>query len=324
MNMALARLLGMTYRQAAPGEGSGAGGAGSGAGAGAGAGTGAAAAVVPAAGAGTGEKPWYDTAVKDPEAKAWIESYKGAYPDVDSVVRKAYNLEKFVGAEKAGRGVIVPKPDATAEEWAAFNKQVFKVPEKPDGYAMPQGVDATVAEAVKADPMWGKFQTLAHKIGMPVSHFNEVLSFFMNESKGHNDTEYAKLEQQADAEVAALKNEWPGVEYDKNVELGRRAAASFVPHKSKEELTDIITKMEGALGTGMTLRLWAAIGKGMGEHEGVMGEGQGDTGGVMSPEAARVRIDALKKDAAWGAKYANGDADAVAEFTRLHKIAYPG
>ena len=105
---------------------------------------------------------WYDS-FQDVGVKDWLKSYNDAYPNPEAVAQKAYNLERFVGAEKSGRGVITPKKDAPAQEWQEFYRKVGGVPEKPDGYKLP--------EEFASDAMAANFREYAHKNAMPPMFF---------------------------------------------------------------------------------------------------------------------------------------------------------
>ena len=233
---------------------------------------------------GGGAAPWYD-GFKDPVVKDWLKAYGTAYPDPEAVAMKALNLEKFIGADKAGRGIIIPKADAKPEEWRAFYAKVGGVPEKVDGYKVP--------EAMAKDPFIAKFREHAHKIGMPVSHFDSMVSWIGTESAAFTDVETREFEQRATQEMEQVRTDW-GNEYDAKTEAGQRAARIFIPG-TPEEREEILTRMEGALGAKVTMNLWASIGAAISEHGYVAGD-TASTGG-MTPEAARVRIETLKKDA---------------------------
>lgn len=272
-----------------------------------------------AGGAGATES-WY-SGFKDPEVKGWMESLNGAYPDAESVATKAYHLEKFMGADKAGRGVILPKADAKPEEWQEFYKKVGGVPEKAEDYALPNTFKPEQVAELNADPMIASFREYAHKAGMPPAFFQAAMNWYAEQTAGATEKAFADFEAKSNAELEELKTEWAGVEYDKNVELGKRAAAQFLPHSNPEELADAVTRLEGAFGTKGAMKLLANIGKAMSEDSFVAGEG---TGGnlTMSPAAARVRIDALKRDSGFTAKLTSGDAQAMQEWNTLHKVAF--
>ena len=214
------------------------------------------------------------------------------------------------------------KPDAKPEEWQAFYKKIGSVPEDPTGYKIPADIAPEIASQLADDPMMKAFREHAHTIGMPPMFFESAVKWYIDQSAGGEEAMIADFTKKSEADLMSLKTEWPGVEYDKNVELGRRAAREFLPHENDDEFTEKMSRIEGALGTKETMKLWAAIGGSIGEAGFVSGEGNGNVNGGMSPEAARVRIDSLKKDPAFAAKLLNNDADARAEWDRLHKTAY--
>lgn len=268
----------------------------------------------------TGVKPgttWFD-GFQNKDVKDWLGAFpKDAYPNAEAIATKAFSLEKFVGADKANRGIIIPKADAKPEEWRAYFAKAG-VPEKPEGYKLPNGYDK--------DPMMVGFRNHAHTLGVPTPLFNGIMEWYGGAVKKVEADETAAWEAQAEKEIQAVHTGW-SVNTDAMTEHGRRAARSFIPHENKEQLAEVLNKMEGALGTAFTMRFWANIGKQMGEHGFVMGEGGGDTGGGeggMTPEAARVKIRELKADPVWSKKYTAGDADAKAEFSKLNAIGYPG
>jgi len=291
--------LNVLMDEAPPGDGTGGGGGGG--------------------GDGGAAKPWFDT-FQDQGVKEWVASYKDAYPSPEAMALKAWNLEKFVGADKAGRGVIVPKPEAKPEEWQAFYKKVGGVPEKPDGYVVHS--DPKIAAELAADPLIVQFREQAHKMGMPPQFLKGAVEWYVGAMKGLQETQHAGLDQKAEADIAALHTEWQGTKYDENVELGRRAAKMFIPHDKPEQMQEILNKMEGALGTKFTLQMWASIGQGLSEH-GFVADPMNTGGGAMTPEGARLKINELKKDENWSKRFATGDVEAKKEWDLLHRVAYP-
>jgi hypothetical protein len=85
-----------------------------------------------------------------------------------------------------------------------------------------------------------------------------------------------------------------------------------------------LEKIEAALGTKGLMVFMHKLGTAFGEHAYVAGDGKVAGDGSMSPEAAKVRIAELDKDAAWNKAYLSGDADKKAEMSRLMAMAYPG
>lgn len=289
----------------AGGQGDNGGGAGGGQGAGSG-------------GGGQGGA-WFDT-FQDQGVKEWVASYKDAYPSPEAMALKAWNLEKFVGADKAGRGIIVPKPEAKPEEWQAFYKKVGGVPDKPEGYVVHS--DPKIAAELAADPLIVQFREQAHKMGMPPQFLKGAVEWYVGAMKGLRETQLASLEQTAEKDLADLHKEWQGTKYDESVELGRRAAKMFIPHENPQQMEEILNKMEGALGTKFTLKLWAAIGQGLSEH-GFVQDPLNTNSGAMTPEGARLKIRELKADQGFQKRFTSGDVESKKEWDMLHRIAYP-
>lgn len=264
--------------------------------------------------AGGGTDPWYHT-FQNKDVQEWVKSQNNAYPTPESMAEKAWNLEKFIGADKAGRGVVAPKADAKPEEWQAFYRKVGGVPEKADGYKVP--------EPLVKDPLAMKFREHAHKTGLPPMFFDSVMGFITAEGKTAQESSLAEFERRGKQEMTELQAEWAGPAWDQNMEHYRRGVKTFIPHENADQLEDIVTRMEGAIGTKLTMKIFAAVGSGIGEHAFHGGEGGGGSPTGMTPEGARVRIRELQADKEWGKAFANGDADKKAEWERLHKIGYP-
>ncbi len=256
---------------------------------------------------------WYD-GFKNPEVKEWVKAYNGAYPDPEALATKALHLERFVGADKAGRGIIVPKPDAKPEEWTEFYRKTGASTNLAD-YKIPEGYEKAPAIA--------KFREEAVKMGMPARMFDGVMNFIKTSAEASDQAELAQFEAQAERETNEIKSEW-GKDYDRKRELGRRAAQTFVEHTDAKDLETKLNMLEGALGTKGFYKLWAAIGEGIAEDRFIAGDGSGAMSGGMTPAGARVRIDELKRDQGFAAKLRANDTDAKAEWDRLHKIGYSG
>lgn len=304
----LAELLGRLYRAPENGDGGGNGGDGN------------KGAQPPGEGDKSGQPPagtWYDS-FKDAETKEWLKAYGTAYPDAESVARKARHLEQFVGADKAGRGIIVPKPDAKPEEWRAYYAKAG-LPEKPDGYKL--------SEALAKDPVMTRFRDHAHKIGVPAPLFDGVASFIEAEMKSATDAQTAEFQKRSDKEMADLETEW-GTNFDANTTIAQRAVKAFIPvppntppAEALKMRKDTMNKLEGALGTRFVMNFFKSIGEALGEHKFVDADGVVDTGG-MTVEAAKNEINLLKKDKEFGSKLMAKDAEATKKWGDLHRIAF--
>lgn len=254
---------------------------------------------------------WFD-GFKDAETKEWLKSYAGAYPDAESVARKALNLERFVGVEKSQRGVVVPKPDAKPEEWRTFWNSVG-ASDKPDGYKLP--------DTMKEDKQLIALRDHAHKTGMPVSQWEATVKWYEESSKAAATNEVAEFKKQSEAETNELRQLW-GADFDKYKAQGLRAAIAFLPGTKKEEKLQTLAYIEGALGTKATYQFFQAIGSKIGEHAFIGADGIVNNETGKTPEQAKTEIQTLKLDKEFGKKLLAGDAASKKTWDELHVIAF--
>jgi hypothetical protein len=252
---------------------------------------------------------WY-TGIKNEERRNWAQA-KG-WKDPEAVVDSAYNLEKLIGHDKAGRTVVLPGEDAKPEELAAFYKKMG-VPDTVDGYKLP------VPEGMPAE-FAGEAAKWMHESGIPPKQA-EKLAGRWNDYMAQQQAQLQEQQAvQSEQEFNKTMQSW-GKEADANIELGKRFAQQFIPAKTAQERQEIIGKIESAIGTAAMLHMFANAGKGLGEH---MAAGMGGSGGFgTSPGEAKGKIQSLLANKEWSTGYINGDKDKVAEMTRLQKAAYP-
>lgn len=263
---------------------------------------------VPAGGAANGE--WY-SAIADESTRTWVAA-KG-WKDPSALAESAFNLEKLIGHEKAGRTVVIPGADAKPEEIAAYRAKIG-VPANAADYKLPipdGGSQEFAGEAAK----W------FHETGIPpaqAQQLTEKWNAFQAQAT-QQATQAAVIK--ADQDFTRVVGQW-GAEADANLEAGKRAAAQFIPAKDSQERVSMMNKIEMAVGTETMLKMFAAIGKGLGEHKMAGADGGSGTFGVTQQQAQQ-RIAELKSDKAWTAAYIAGGAAQKAEFQRLHEIGYP-
>jgi hypothetical protein len=297
--------------------GAGAGGAGgdaaaaaaAAAAAGAGASGGAAGAGAAAGGAGAGGE-WYSSITDEP-TRTWVAA-KG-WKDPNGLAESAYNLEKLIGHEKAGRTVVIPGADAKPEEIAAYRAKIG-VPANAADYKLPVPEGGSAEFASEA-------ATWFHEAGVPPAQAQQLAEKWNAFSAKSTEAATQAAVVKADQDFTRVIGAW-GAEADANLEAGTRAARQFVPAANPQERQALMSKIELAIGTETMLKMFSAIGKGLGEHKMAGANGGSSTFGV-SPEQALQRISELKGDKAWTAAYTAGGAPQKAEFERLFKIAYP-
>lgn len=199
----------------------------------------------------------------------------------------------------------LPGDDATPEQMAEFYKALGR-PEKAEDYgiAAPDGVDGGFAKDAAA---W------MHEAGLNAKQANALAGKWNEYVAAQQAAAEQQFQVQAENDMATLQKEW-GQNYDRNIELARRAARGFGVDQPS------LDKIERAIGTKGLMSMFANIGQGLGEHS-FEGNGNANPFG-MTPEAARVRIQDLKADKAWRDKFLAGDAEAKSEWDRLHRIGY--
>lgn len=246
------------------------------------------------------------TATFDDSTRGVIQT-KGWKSPAD-VIGSYTNLEKLLGADKAGRAIVPPKDDASPEDFAAFYNKLGR-PETADGYKLPVP-DGDSGDFAKTASTW------FHEAGLN-SKQAEVLAGKWNEFQSTiADQQQEEMAQKAEIDIQDLKKTW-GDKFEANSELARRAIRES--GLTSEEGQAI----ERAIGVKKAAEVFATLGKQFAEAP--MKGGEGDVGGKFgfTPADAKAKISMLQKDAGWTAKYLSGDVTARQEFDRLHKIAYP-
>lgn len=216
-------------------------------------------------GGGTGDTPapWYGS---NPETKAYVEA-KG-FKDGESAIGSYRNLETLIGADKAGRTVVLPKDEKDADGIKAYRSKIG-VPDKPEGYAVPEGL--------KDDPVWPLATSAALKHGLPAKEFASFLGDFLAGVKQRNADAETKAKTESETELAALNAEW-GDKAAANSELARRVVRAGGIDEAD------LSKMETALGTTKFLKMFHALGTKLGEP-GATGTDGGAGGNVADAQA---------------------------------------
>lgn len=242
---------------------------------------------------------WYDKFEND-ELKGYVQN-KG-WKDPAELAVGYQNLEKLLGGEK----IPMPKGAEDAEGWSRVYDALGR-PKTADEYGIktPDGQETDFSKGAAA-----KF----HELGLSKQQAAALTEWWSGEQNAFSERQNAAMAQNTEKQLTDLKQEWGGA-FDENVELGRRAAREFGLNQEK------LTALENALGTGDLLKFMSKIGRGMTEHNFESGKSTNSFG--MTPAAAQQRINDLRNDSTWSAKYISGDADAKTEMARLMALAFP-
>lgn len=258
---------------------------------------------------GEGAATWLGSDV--PEGMDSFVANKGWKSGVEAVT-SYQNLEKLMGADKAGRTVVLPGEGATPDELNAFYNRLGR-PEEPAGYdiPLPEGME----QSDFADWARGTFHEAgvsAEAAKLVTEKYNEFAAQSMEQSQQAYEAQVAE-------DTTALQREW-GAAYEEKVAGAKAAAREF-------GLTDDqVTRMEGALGFADLMRFMSNVGSKLGEatfHEG--GGDRQATGGLMTPAEAQVALNGLNSDPkfmeAWLDKSHPGHKDAMERKARLARLA---
>lgn len=225
----------------------------------------------------------------------------------EKAVRSYIELEKIIGADKAGRTVVLPGEKATPEEIAAFHTKIG-VPTDAAGYKIELPEDFP-------DPEFGKVAgPLMLKHGVPKAAGDALMADFVAQvqagKKAQAEAEQAEFVKQE----GALKTEW-GPDFDKNVEIARRGMR-------KLGFTDeVIDQLETKAGFAGVIKAMHAAGVAVGEGKFVDAEGGAGSFGE-SHDHLMARRTALFKDPAWAQRFHANEPAARDEYRQLEdKIA---
>lgn len=246
---------------------------------------------------------WYAGA--DELTTGYIQN-KGWKSPVEAV-QSYQNLEKVLGADRAGRTVVLPGENAQAAEIEAFYTKLGR-PAEAKAYKIdvPQGVAPDFAETAKG---WFFEQGLTAKQA-------EGISAKWTEHIGKMTAEQQTAQAEAlRADEAKLRAEW-GAAFDQN-----RALAGQVQQKvgiSGEE----VDKIASVIGLKRTIEMLHNIGKRTGEADFITGSGRAtDPNAAMTPAQAKAKIKELTGDREFVKRYTSGDTKAMAEMKRLSEFA---
>lgn len=232
-------------------------------------------------GANTPPTGWWDT-VKDPEVKGWLGNKK--FPDAETALKSYWGIERLMGADKAGRTVMLPKDDADEAGWKALSTRLG-VPEKADGYKLPvpeganDGFSKTAAE-------W------FHQAGVPPRAANKVAE---NWNKWVGEQVAAgELAEKAESEkqMGALAQEWGG-DFTAKRELAQRGYREFAKQFGLDDKA-AMEKAESVLGAANLTKFFAGLGSMNAESSFAGADNKGGFG--ITPQDAQREVDQITAD----------------------------
>lgn len=224
---------------------------------------------------------WWDT-VKDPEVKTWLGNKK--YADAETALKGHWSLERLMGADKAGRTVMLPKDDTDAEGWKALSTKLG-VPATADGYTlpMPEGADPAFSKTAA-----GWF----HEAGVPPRAANLITekwnAFIGEQVKAGEAADKAESEKQ----MTALEQQW-GAKFPEQRELAQRGFREFAAQFGLDDKA-ALDRAESVLGAANLTKFFAGIGALNAESAFAGADGKGQFRTTVAD--AQAQIDQINTD----------------------------
>jgi len=256
--------------------------------------------------------PAADTAIPnvDDPSKDWTARFSDevdrgfvqnkAWKNETEMLRSYRELEKFRGAPPERLLKLPEKEDDP--EWNGVWNRLGK-PEKADDYKIEVG-DPEYAAHLK-NVMFENNMTKAQAEKF-IARDNEYRA-------ARAEKEEKAWAAQSEADVLALKDQW-GAGFDAQTEMGRRFAKTV--GITKEQLG----ALEGALGTKGLLEFMAKAGSMLAEADVPAGASSSGSMG-MTPTMAKAKIEELKGDPEWVARYMGGGVKEQNEMQRLIRFS---
>lgn len=226
-----------------------------------------------------------------------------AWPGPVEAVKAHRELEKLLGADRAGRTVTVPTT-TDAPEWGAVFDKLGR-PATAEGYKLTvEGADPAFAKGAAE---------LFHKVGLSDAQAKAIAGWYGETGGAMGAAAQAAQDAALQAEHEALQKDWgTGPDADARKELARRAMGHL---GLDAQAVDAIEKVAGF---SKVMKALAKVGDMMREHGA---EGLGDIGAFgTTPEGAKAKRGQLMADQAWRVKAMNPQSSEWAELQRLDKI----
>lgn len=251
-----------------------------------------------AGGTGSGTPPasvtadW--TATLGDELKGYVQT-KG-FKDPGAVVDSYRNLEKLHGVPPE-RLLKLPEKFEGDDARAVFQRIGMPKEAKDYNVQIPKELgDEKVAERIKE---------FAFKNNLT----NRQVEALVAEEIADYNSRVESAKSQANVASEQLKQKW-GAAYEQNKNIAQAGAQAFGITKEHMAALDM------ALGPAGTMEMLHSLGVKSGESSFVSGTNPGAQ--TNTPDGAKVKIDALIKDASFNARLKAGDIDAKKQWDQLH------
>ncbi len=167
---------------------------------------------------------------------------------------------------KMGSYTKIPTADSPAEEVNAFYKKMNR-PDTADGYTKP-----TLGEGQEVnDEFFSGMASIAHESGLSSSQFDKMVERYLGFETQVKEAQVAEFNRYREEADRKLHEEY-GADYDKNIELSKRAYTEYASDELKELLaTD---KFVGLMNEPPFISMMVEIAKKNMDDTFVKGDGQ--------------------------------------------------
>jgi len=255
-----------------------------------------------------GTPHWLD-GVQDPSTKAWAEAKGLKNATVENALGSYHNLEKLMGADKAGRTVVMLGDDASPEDRNEFYSKLGR-PEAPDKYSLqaPEGTTDTTRLDMMRNAAFdaGITETQMNALAAADAQYLELATNRFNDDAVVSTAE-ATLE---------LKKDW-GAAYDLKV-AGIDVVASKLGFTEGQ-----LDGLRNSMGPVAAMKFVDGLNTKIGDHDYESGETL--TGNYKTPEQAKQEMGELTMNKefmdAWTDRAHPGHKVAVEKKATLARLA---
>ena len=263
---------------------------------------------VPGSALNTNPAPSWLDGINDPATKDWARAKGLQNGSFENVLGSYHNLERMVGADKAGRTVTMLGDEASAEDTAAFYNKLGR-PEKAAGYSVELPVSAG-GDSSRMDLMRNK----AHELGITDKQFKGLVEADDAYISALTTDTAANEASNTALAVATLQKEW-GAAYDQKG-AGIDAAAGKLGMTSAQ-----LNGLRVSMGSVDAMKFVDGLNTKIGDHDFDTGI---PTGGGITPADAQIQLNELNLSKefmeAWLNRQHPGHKAAVEKKARLARL----
>lgn len=232
------------------------------------------------------------------EFKGMVE-HKG-WKEPGDALKSYKDLESYMGADKAGRGMVLPKDENDSE---GFNKIYTALgrPENPEEY----GLMSVVGESEYDKGLLDKVSGAMHQAGLSTKQAQAVTKAYQEEA--------AALQESQRLRFLDEQKEVKAVSTPETIETARRG------FRHLELSEDDAVVIEAYLGPKKAVGLFERIGRLLSEDKAPQGKNASSGSSYsLSPETALRRREELLSDNLFLKRYMNSEASAISEIDNLN------